>query len=413
MVKKLGRNDPCPCGSGRKYKKCHGANSVFQTGTRVKTPPKSPITSVSIPKEKLGLPGAAYQLHTRGRKIGEPPKPPSDTLQDTYRVVLTLSRTVPDFQSLNFESGMTGDSYIQFAKPKKDRTIADFDEMVIFSGHGSQRLEITGMSNPQGRLAKLSVETPAPSFTGAEKIAFGGASPFLSAMAFVLDVPVRLTQMDVTQMSTLNSSMTYICPYTDIVPIGNDHNNVPYVQSLLSLYREGINSNSPNYQFLCWYKIVEGVNVKRAEETTLLKKALPLKFAERFEKTKVEQRKRLEETFPIVRAFGATDTTWDDIVPDEVMDWKFNRVREYKLEPLRNRIAHMISEPSGDLSLSPDSRENAREITKWISLLRFIARVMITNEKSRIPPPTPSFTMPKDAKDIVELRRAVLGLGKS
>jgi uncharacterized protein len=20
-----GRNDPCPCGSGRKYKKCHGA----------------------------------------------------------------------------------------------------------------------------------------------------------------------------------------------------------------------------------------------------------------------------------------------------------------------------------------------------------------------------------------------------
>ncbi len=24
--KNVGRNDPCPCGSGRKYKKCHGAN---------------------------------------------------------------------------------------------------------------------------------------------------------------------------------------------------------------------------------------------------------------------------------------------------------------------------------------------------------------------------------------------------
>jgi preprotein translocase subunit SecA len=22
--KKIGRNDPCPCGSGKKYKKCHG-----------------------------------------------------------------------------------------------------------------------------------------------------------------------------------------------------------------------------------------------------------------------------------------------------------------------------------------------------------------------------------------------------
>jgi preprotein translocase subunit SecA len=24
--KKIGRNDPCPCGSGKKYKKCHGMN---------------------------------------------------------------------------------------------------------------------------------------------------------------------------------------------------------------------------------------------------------------------------------------------------------------------------------------------------------------------------------------------------
>jgi len=25
---KVGRNDLCPCGSGKKYKKCHGANVV-------------------------------------------------------------------------------------------------------------------------------------------------------------------------------------------------------------------------------------------------------------------------------------------------------------------------------------------------------------------------------------------------
>jgi preprotein translocase subunit SecA len=25
---KVGRNDPCPCGSGKKYKKCHGAASA-------------------------------------------------------------------------------------------------------------------------------------------------------------------------------------------------------------------------------------------------------------------------------------------------------------------------------------------------------------------------------------------------
>jgi len=25
---KIGRNDPCPCGSGKKYKKCHGATTA-------------------------------------------------------------------------------------------------------------------------------------------------------------------------------------------------------------------------------------------------------------------------------------------------------------------------------------------------------------------------------------------------
>jgi preprotein translocase subunit SecA len=28
---KVGRNDPCPCGSGKKYKKCHGAASQVAT----------------------------------------------------------------------------------------------------------------------------------------------------------------------------------------------------------------------------------------------------------------------------------------------------------------------------------------------------------------------------------------------
>ncbi|WP_415164049.1 SEC-C metal-binding domain-containing protein, partial [Ottowia sp.] len=26
-VPRVGRNDPCPCGSGKKYKQCHGALS--------------------------------------------------------------------------------------------------------------------------------------------------------------------------------------------------------------------------------------------------------------------------------------------------------------------------------------------------------------------------------------------------
>ena len=28
VEKKVGRNDPCPCGSGKKYKNCHGKDEV-------------------------------------------------------------------------------------------------------------------------------------------------------------------------------------------------------------------------------------------------------------------------------------------------------------------------------------------------------------------------------------------------
>ena len=31
---KVGRNDPCPCGSGKKYKKCHGVNEVGGLSSR-------------------------------------------------------------------------------------------------------------------------------------------------------------------------------------------------------------------------------------------------------------------------------------------------------------------------------------------------------------------------------------------
>jgi hypothetical protein len=163
--------------------------------------------------------------------------------------------------------------------------------------------------------------------------------------------------------------------------------------------------------FYVGFKIVEGVSAKRADETTLLKKPLPINFAERLEKLKEEQRKRLEEVFPIVRLLGATDARWDIIMPDELLGWKFTRVREQKLEPLRNRIAHMISDPSSDLTLSPDSRENAREVTKWISVLRFIARVMIFNEKAR--PPVPVTDVPEEAPHLNKLQQRISGSKKT
>ena len=30
LSEKVGRNDPCPCGSGKKYKNCHGRNASIE-----------------------------------------------------------------------------------------------------------------------------------------------------------------------------------------------------------------------------------------------------------------------------------------------------------------------------------------------------------------------------------------------
>jgi len=411
MTTKVGRNDPCPCGSGKKFKKCHEGVGFVEKPIHVQDA-KKPITAATIPRDKLGLPGAAYQCWVRMLRRGEDRNSQFVQLQDNYRVVFTLDRNVADIQNLSFESGVPGDSYIAFTKPEHERSETDPEEMVIFSAHigatGIRKLEITGKANPKGRLGKLLVDVPAASFPDAEDIAFREVSPFLSVLSFELDIPVRLAQLDVTQTSTQNVSMNYVCPFPDMVPTGIEQNNLPYIQSLLSLYREGINSNSPNYQFLCWYKMVEGINDKRASDTAALKSELPKKFPERLSESAIEQRKRFAEIFPAIGKTDVADQNYDHIVPEEARGWKFNRVREKNLEPLRNKIAHMLSEPSGDLSLSPDSRQNTREVVKWLSCLRFIARVMTMNEDARLPKPQPAFSKPKNAKTMDELRRGIM-----
>ena len=97
---------------------------------------QKPKPSVTIPKTKLGLPGASYQLHVHGGKKGQAAPALSVVLQDNYRVVLTLSRAVGESQGFTFEAGLMGDSYVHFAKPKGERTAADADQMVIFCAHG-------------------------------------------------------------------------------------------------------------------------------------------------------------------------------------------------------------------------------------------------------------------------------------
>lgn len=351
-------------------------------------------------------------MWVRNVKRGEDARSEFQNQPDKYRIVFTLSRHALDKQSLDFKG--EGDSFIQIAKPESERTDKDPDRVVIFSAHTTptcvEKIEVHGIPNKDGRLAQCVVELSAPSFAEADRIAFAAVSGFFSTLAFEIDVPVRLGQLNIEQTSTQNASMTYTCPYPD-VPLtvaGTDLNTIPYIHALLSLYREGINSNSMNYQFLCWYKIIEGINWKRTEELSKHSSAAKAKFIlavpEAVPGTKEDARKLVAGVFPLLDEKGVKDERWDHVVPDEVLGWKFNRIRQEKLEAVRDKIAHMLSEPGGDLSLSPDTYAQRAEATRWITLLRLIARIMIRNEKARHPKPPPIFASQPQSGHISQLR---------
>lgn len=46
-MKEVGRNDPCPCGSGKKFKKCCGLKTPMQRRTFTQMNPASVKTSLS------------------------------------------------------------------------------------------------------------------------------------------------------------------------------------------------------------------------------------------------------------------------------------------------------------------------------------------------------------------------------
>lgn len=86
-MNKIGRNDPCPCGSGKKYKKCCGDESKKRTFNATVLP-SSKIqmpTSITSGKSLLGRVSSAVNSLT---KIAEahtktpPPSTPEENHQD-------------------------------------------------------------------------------------------------------------------------------------------------------------------------------------------------------------------------------------------------------------------------------------------------------------------------------------------
>jgi hypothetical protein len=134
-------------------------------------------------------------------------------------------------------------------------TISSASETIVFRGH----------LNSDGCLAKIVAESvDAENFHNAEEKAWNALSPVLSTLSVHLDVPVNVYQVDLVEQLT-GALLGRFTPRHRVVGL--------QLSSLLkessdfrfyaSLYRESMNSNSPLYQFLCLFKIIEGIAARR------------------------------------------------------------------------------------------------------------------------------------------------------
>ena len=154
----------------------------------------------------------------------------------------------------------------------------------------------------------------------------------------------------------------------------------PECRAHASLYREALNSNSQVYQFLCFFKIIEGILVRRARLGAEAKTA-GQSFVRPLELIPEDR----AELIPWLKRIYLVRPKWEEIDLEmifvrEVRGRRVNYVIEKYLRPLRVDVAHALFSEAGEVTLSSDEMLHAGRVSKWLSLTRCIVRRMLKNE---------------------------------
>lgn len=86
-----------------------------------------------------------------------------------------------------------------------------------------------------------------------------------------------------------------------------------------------------------------------------------------------------------LNAIFSVRPTWDDMALEQIfvtgaVGRSFGHVADNLLRPLRDKIAHALSESSGELTMSADELLHLREVNKCLPLTKCIVRRMMKNE---------------------------------
>ena len=303
-----------------------------------------------------------------------------------YKVVFTLSR--PAFPLLpenkhEVAERLTGSSHLALCSPAlvgpPDKV--SFDQLKIQCEADGQQFTFIGLANQNGYLHKIVIEKfYAVSFEDAETRAYRYLAPSLSNWSIHLDVPFHIYQVDVSELSTGHYRWSILNPYQEVafrlLPIATMSEEF---RRCASLYRDALNSNTPIYQFLCFFKIIEGVQAHRNRKNKeAVENGKPIKkHVEAIPSNKADY-------VPWLKAIFHSRPDWDGMSLDliflpEALGKKCNAVIEKYLRPLRVQIAHAITN-AGELTLSSDEAFDVQKVNRWLPLERCIVRRMLKNE---------------------------------
>jgi len=387
----MGRNDPCPCGSGLKYKYCHGgpagADARQPRHSRATAAPEKPTLNTTL--KVLGLGGQAQHLvavnHYRDpddpRNLGVPKGLPGE-----YECVFVLNRPgvnlIPENQH-SFAEGMEGDSHLAISKPAfSPPGNPDADQILINGETEDGHFEFIGLPNRRGYLGKIkSRPFRAGDLMDAARKCYRALASSLSQWSAELDIPLHVFQVESKELRTGNTQMSIVTAFRE-APLAirpNAHLEREF-RGYASLYREALSSTAV-YQFLCFFKIAEAILARR-------------KRLERHAKREGKDFSRPDEVVPgdpgqfvsWLRALFHIQRDWDEmslesIFQSEARGKRCSDVIDSVLKPLRDKIGHALGLLQGEeLTLSADELLHTEEVNRWLPLTKCIARRMMKNE---------------------------------
>ncbi len=247
-----------------------------------------------------------------------------------------------------------------------------------------------GFANNKGYLSKIEIEeVEALNFNDAFVKTYNALCPILSRISVLMDIPLNIYNYTIIELSTHNHLSSLSLPYTNKTPpvLNNSPKNKDF-EKFASLYREALNSNSPNYQYLCFYKIIEGLRkireerFKKENQRIILTGKKPIRPKEVIPLDKSEQKQWLSWLFG---RQNWSDMVLGQIFSQEVVGRKINDLinPSKKLDMVRNKIAHTILRDESEETFSIDDGLHIQAVHAWLPLCKCLALYLLKKEFPR------------------------------